>query len=765
MDSNQEYDKVINMASPPEDSPLLLSDERIGESSEDYSLKCIFLQSMSSTVSAQISSSKKHEQLNLRSITKSKTVHGESRNTLRNPLKTQKSESLLLQNAYVRALNLGSAQEIATIITTLRVNEVSINMTPRTGLRTTEQTSLMQLAQEDRHLHVDSFSSTLMMQQYAKAIEMSSTTFSGDFINIKGASALMLAAFRGNVDAVTRLIPELGLISDDGWSALMLAASEGHTECVHLLYGEINLCGFTMLMYAVACDDYDRACRLIHLAGRQVSFKCDKGWSALMLAVKLRHYKIASLLVAEEIRLQTTNDWINDYTALLMLAKYSRRDDNENFNCQLVAETLLKEEGDLRNEKGETPLMIAASSGNKWLTQMICRKSNKWCAALKAQTYEGKTALMYAAERGHLEICELLANSEARISANDNKTALMLASAEGHSSVVQLLYQCEGGMELSDPYLLGKTALMFASEHGHVEVVKLLFNIEKGKSMKDGTTSLMLAAAAGQDKVLSFLISEARMQDKRGRTALILAAQSGSVACAKMLVTWEAKARDQHGNTALMHAARNGRTEIVSLMINYEAGATNNNGYSALMIASELGDRSICRLLGSEVGISGYTSLMFLVTTGAVPENFDLYKSQVGKRTTNGVTALMLAAINSNVEAIPYLIAEVGVQDWEGNTALMYACKSGFDSIVKELAKHETGFKNNDGMTALMLAAYYGKYDCLKLVLTKERHIPDDDGNYIEFYAKYPNHDDYNSKVQILALLDSDANTSDSSKL
>lgn len=764
MNMDQESNKVISMTSPLEDAPLLLSNERMGESSEDYLLKCTSSQPMSLTVPVQISRGKKHEQWNLQPITKSKTMHSECRSTLRNSLRTQKSGYLLLQNAYIRALSLGNAQEIATIITTLRINEISISMTPRTGLRTTEQTSLMQLAQEDEHFHVDNSSSALMMQQYTKAIEMNSITFPGDSISITGASALMIAAFRGNADAVARLVPESGLISDDGWSALMLAATEGHMKCVQLLYGEINLGGFTMLMYAVACDDYNRACRLTHLAGRQISLKCDKGWSALMLAVKLRRYKIASLLVAEEIRLQTTNDWINDYTALLMLAKYSRRDDDKNLSCQFVTEALLKEEGDLRNEKGETPLMIAASSGNIWLVRMICSKPDKWYAALKAQTYEGKTALMYAAERGHLEVCELLANSEARISTNDGKTALMFASEGGHSSVVRLLCQYEGGMELSSPYSSGKTALMFASEHGHVEAVKHLFNMEKGRSMKDGTTALMLAAAAGQDKVLKFLTDEARMQDKRGRTALILAAQLGSIACTRMLVTWEAKARDQYGNTALMHAARNGHTEIASLITSYEAGATNNNGYSALMIASESGDRSTCQLLASEIGISGYTSLMFFATTRAVLKNFDACKSQIGKCATNGVTALMLAAINNNVGAIPYLIAEAGAQDWEGNTALMYACKSGFDSIVEELAKYEIGFKNKDGMTALMLAAYYGNHDCLKLVLAKERYIPDDDGNYVEFYAKYPNHDDHNSRVQILALLDSEVDAGDSSK-
>lgn len=109
-------------------------------------------------------------------------MHSECRSTLRNSLRTQKSGYLLLQNAYIRALSLGNAQEIATIITTLRINEISISMTPRTGLRTTEQTSLMQLAQEDENFHVDNSSSALMMQQYTKAIEMNSITFPGDSI-------------------------------------------------------------------------------------------------------------------------------------------------------------------------------------------------------------------------------------------------------------------------------------------------------------------------------------------------------------------------------------------------------------------------------------------------------------------------------------------------------------------------------------------------------------------------------------------------------
>lgn len=753
MDINQDQNtnSEHSASDSPDDSPLLLSrrDPDVG--------KYASLPPMSSLVSTKTHSDGNHIKWGFQSLDSIITMRSECRNSLEKLLKSQKLDSILLQNAYIRALSTRNVQEIVTIITTLRINEFSINMTPRTGFRVTEQTSLMQLVQQSEYPLIDNSTTDLMMQQYEKVIALNSVTFPGDSITITGASALMIAAFRGNVEAVTRLTPEMGLVSDDGWTALMLAASEGHTECIQLLYGEINLCGFTMLMYAVACNDYERARRLIHLAGRQVSFKCDKGWSALMLAVKLGHYKIASLLVSEEARLQTTDDWINDYTALLVLSKYSQKEDSEDWNYRIVTDTLLKEEGDLRNEKGETPLMLAAFSGNIWLVQLICNHPNKWCVQVKAQSHEGETALMYAARRGHFEACTLLATNEARFATNNGKTALMFASEGGYSNIVHLLCHFEGGLELSDPLSAGKTALMFASEHGCIAVVRLLLNAEGGRCMRDGTTALMLAAVSNHDSVLNLLEVEARMQDNHGRTALILAAQAGSFSCVKILAAWEVNARDQYGNTALMHAARNGHTEIVSVLVSYEAGQTNINGYSALMIASEVGDINICKLLSREVGISNYTDLMFLVVTKGELEYFDPYKSQVGKYAINGMTALMLAAITNNVEAVSYLMEEVGAQDWVGNTALMYACKNGFYSIVEKLAAHEAELKNDDGMTALMLAAYYGKPDCLKYLLARERHITDHDGNSVDFYAKYPNHDDYNSKAQILALLDDKA--------
>jgi ankyrin repeat protein len=54
----------------------------------------------------------------------------------------------------------------------------------------------------------------------------------------------------------------------------------------------------------------------------------------------------------------------------------------------------------------------------------------------------------------------------------DGRTALMFASERGHKEVVKLLIEKGAGVNVKDKY--GWTALKYASENGHQEIVELL---------------------------------------------------------------------------------------------------------------------------------------------------------------------------------------------------------------------------------------------------------------------------------------------------
>lgn len=62
----------------------------------------------------------------------------------------------------------------------------------------------------------------------------------------------------------------------------------------------------------------------------------------------------------------------------------------------------------------------------------------------RVQDPEGKTALMYAAERGHEEIANLLLPFEGGMQLKNGGTALMHALGNGHLNVAAMLMSCDG---------------------------------------------------------------------------------------------------------------------------------------------------------------------------------------------------------------------------------------------------------------------------------------------------------------------------------
>ena len=308
------------------------------------------------------------------------------------------------------------------------------------------------------------------------------------------------------------------------------------------------------------------------------------------------------------------------------------------------------------------------------------------------------TALMHAAQNGHLEAVQFLLAARAKLeaNANDGMTALICAAQNGHVAVVQSLLTASAKLEASAND--GMTALMCAAQNGHAAVVQslLIDGAELNSKQEDGYTALMLAADNGHLAVAQSLLTngyELESKDNYGMTSLILAAHNGHLAVAQYLVTAGAdlNAKDNGGRTALMWAVQNGYLETGQYLVTAgaELEAKEEGGYTALMYAAEEGYVAVAQCL---------------VTAGA----------ELNAKTEKGSTALMLAAENGHLETAQCLVtagAELNAKDRDGKTALMYATSNGHVAVAQCLvtAGAELEAKSEKGQTALTLAASFGR--------------------------------------------------------
>lgn len=420
----------------------------------------------------------------------------------------------------------------------------------------------------------------------------------------RGRTALMHASCSNNIEAVKDLIPlEACMVDLQGQAALHYAAQRGHLEIVELLLPKegsiVDVNGTTPLILAAIAKHRSVVSALLE---RQAC-ACDKSQTtALMHAAQRGYLDITRVLLPYETKMYN----LAGETALMMAAR---------FGFDGIVDLLLNYEAGSQNNEGMTALMFASMHGHARIVSQIISSGME----LRMMNYNGKTALMLAAENNQIEVASVLTKYEAALRTYDDTTALMIAATLGYASLVRVLAFAEAGFRDIE----GRTALMYAAQNNHVDCVKILLKYprEINKLTEDRFNALHFAAKMGAtDSVFLLSKFESLHPNAYGQTPLMSAASNGHEEIIIFLLRHgQSRNYDMLGRTALMYAAQHNQARAIRRLIPYESGLRDKCGRTALIYAIECRNRHVIPLLLEEawlIDFHGKTPLEYALERG-----------------------------------------------------------------------------------------------------------------------------------------------------
>jgi ankyrin repeat protein len=394
-----------------------------------------------------------------------------------------------------------------------------------------------------------------------------------------------IAVRQGNTRKVTRLLDadpgRLEKANDKGTRPLALAASRGHLGLVRLMLqrgasaNAAGRMGKTALHWA-AFKGQEGVVMFLLRHGAHANRRNDVGRTPLMLACGK-----------------------GDVGVVRVLLQY--------IGIHGLQET---------DNKGRTALHWAASGGHAELVAFLLKDG----AQVNRKAYDGATPFITACQKGRLGVVRMLlqhiGTQGLQETDNQGRTALHWAANRGHEAVATFLL--EQGAQANGSDALGETPFILACKKGHLAVVRLLLRHVGEQALHqrddDGRTALHWAASWGHGEEVAFLLgqgAEANSRDIFGRTPLLYGCEKGHLGVVRVLARHMGgdglKERYAGAKTVLHWAAFRGHEEVVALLIGMGAQANSRDAFSKtpLMLACEKGHIGVVRMLPQHTGKEG----------------------------------------------------------------------------------------------------------------------------------------------------------------
>ena len=210
-------------------------------------------------------------------------------------------------------------------------------------------------------------------------------------------------------------------------------------------------------------------------------------------------------------------------------------------NCLEVSQTWNELAGNVLIKRWKGKMFEACKSGETKIVQLLLERSNAEESGLNIKDRNGITPFMWACRNGHVDVVKLLLDhTDPIIELNERSngpnernngeetlkiglpppldlellsfkmTVFMFACEKGHKDVVQLLLHHSNRIDLNAVDSFEETAFMIACSNGHKDVVKLLLDqsdsIELNARNIHGYNAFMRACENGNKNVVKLLL-------------------------------------------------------------------------------------------------------------------------------------------------------------------------------------------------------------------------------------------------------------------
>jgi hypothetical protein len=233
---------------------------------------------------------------------------------------------------------------------------------------------------------------------------------------------------------------------------------------------------------------------------REAPFLCQEAIEFLESDTKVE--SSSQTLMAVKVREEYSQDVPRQMTGLYLVAYFGIKD-----AVQILATRNIV---DLMDSYGRTALWYAAARGHETVAKLLLDTGKVDVNA--RDTRLGQTPLWRATAGGHEGLVKLLLNmGKVDIDAKDpiGRTPLSWAAMQGYRGIVKLLLDT-GKVDVDAKGDNGHTPLSRAIERGHEGIVKLLLDTGKvdvnAKDTEYGQTPLSWAAAGGYEGIVKLLL-------------------------------------------------------------------------------------------------------------------------------------------------------------------------------------------------------------------------------------------------------------------